>query len=477
MSEAADRLGRRAPGNAVLILLARTLSRVVALVVVVRLANHLGAAGYGQFSTLVAYSALVGVAADLGLNTLYTRETARRPEDLGRYLSTLIIGKLPLVAGAILLLAAGLWQAGLLWLLLPGAVMLALSGYSTLFRNSFYALGTLRLEAGAILIEVGVLAVMVFIGVRQGFGVPYFVAAYISSYVASILYTAVALAQLRVARLRPGFEWPLFRSWVRAALPLAAGFLLTNLYFRADIPILQHFRPFAEVGWYQLAYKPFEATQFVPLALQSVVYPVLSVYYAGAPERLDRAYRKFFKVLLLFGWPLTVGVFMLAHPLSRLLRLYPQSEPALRILALGIVFLFVNSAFTAMLYSIDRQHLYAWATAVAAAVNIGLNLMLIPRFGYLAASATTVVTEAVLAATGWWFVGRSRLPWLRTGWRVIAAGLAMALALLPLTTLAPSLAVPIALVVGPGVYALALILLRAVDSEEWTVIRQVVARR
>ena len=477
MSEAADRLSARTPGNAVLILAARTISRLIALVIVVRMANHLGPSGYGQFGTLVAYSALVGVAADLGLNTLYTREAARRPEQLGTYLTTLVVGKLPLIAVAVLLLAASLWQAGLLWLLPTGSVMLALSGYSALFRNSFYAIGRLRLEAGAILLETGVLATLVLLGTRGRHDASFFVQAYIASYGASIGYTALALALLRVGRLRLRFDAVLFGGWVRAALPIGAGFLLTNLYFRADIPILQHFRPFAEVGWYQLAYKPFEATQFVPLAIQAVVYPVLSVYFAAAPDRLDRAYQNFFKILVLFGWPLSVGVFVLAHPLARLLRLYPQSEPALRILSFGIIFLFVNSAFTAMLYSTDRQRRYALATAIAAGFNIALNLALIPRLGYLAASVTTVLTEAVLAGCGWWFVGHRRLKWLRISWRVLVAGVVMAAALFALAGLPPRFALATSLLAGPLVYLASLLLLRAIGPDEWQVLRRLVSRR
>jgi O-antigen/teichoic acid export membrane protein len=467
VSVTADTLGAKTPRNAVLILAARTVSRVIALVMVLVMANHLGASGYGRFGTLVAYSALVGVVADLGLSTLFTREAARRPEQLGDYLSTLIVGRIPLVLAAIGLLSIALWQAGLSSLILPGALLLALSGYSTMVRNSFYATGRLGLEVVAILVEISVLSTLIFTGSRIGAGVGWFVWSYVASFVASITYTVVVLHGFGIGRLRFRFDAALFKDWILMALPLAAGFLLTNLYFRADIPILQHFRPFTEVGWYQLAYKPFEATQFLPLAVQAVVYPLLSVYFASAPDRLDRAYQKFFKVLLMAGWPLTMTVFVLVHPLGRVLHLYPQSEPALRILAFGIVFLFINSAFTAMLFSTNRQGRYAWATAIAAGVNIGLNLALIPLYGYLAASATTVLTEAALSLAGWWLVGRARLPWLRVSWRVLAAGAILGLALLPLARFP----VYVGLAVAPFVYLGALLLLRAFDADEKAVFK------
>src|SRR5439155_15786523 len=140
----------------------------------------------------------------------------------------------------------------------------------------------------------------------------------------------------------------------------------------------------------------------------------------------------------------TVGTFVLAAPVGRLFQLFPQSIPSLRILALAIVFLFANSGFTAMLYAIDRQDLFAWTTAVAVVVNVGLNLVFIPRFGYLAASAITVVTEAAFSIAGWWFVARvERLPWLRVSWRTLLAGLVMGAAVLPLSSRAIYVGAPV----------------------------------
>jgi O-antigen/teichoic acid export membrane protein len=275
-----------------------------------------------------------------------------------------------------------------------------------------------------------------------------------------------------LGRVQLTLDFSLVKRWLPLALPFAFTFFLTNLYFRADVPILQHYRPFAEIGWYQLAYKPFEALQFIPLAVQAVVYPLLGVYLVSDPARLRLAYQRFFKVLVLLGWPLTVGTFVLVHPIARRLSLFVQSEPSLRILAFGIVFLFANSAFYAMLNATNRQGLNAWATGLAAVINIALNLVLIPFYGYLAASAVTVITEAALCGFGWWFVQRHhsdlRLPIVGLTWRIIVAGAAMGLALYPLARFPIYVTVP----AGGIVYLVAIYLLRAVDTEEWELARR-----
>jgi O-antigen/teichoic acid export membrane protein len=187
-------------------------------------------------------------------------------------------------------------------------------------------------------------------------------------------------------------------------------------------------------------------------------------------SKLTVTYQRFFKVLVLLGWPLTVGTFVLVHPINQIFNrsgAFAQSEPALRILSLGIVFLFANSAFYAMLNAINRQGLNAWATALAAGVNILLNLALIPLFGYLGASTVTVVTEAALCAFGWWFVQLKRpelrLPVVKLTWRIVLCGLIMGAVLFPVRSVSIFITVP----AGAIVYLVAAIVLRAVEPDEY----------
>ena len=469
---AAAELGTRAVSNALFILGARVVSRLVSLVVVVVLANALGDTNYGRYTTLIAYLALVSVIADFGFNPLYTREAARNRRQLGHYLGTLLPLKVALAIAASVILAIALVRgAGLGSLIVPGAALLIATAYANLLRNTFYAVGRAEFDAVAIIAEIAIQGGLIFYGARHQADVSFYVWAYVASFLFTIVYSLVVIRVFRLGRVRLGFDAGLVRTWFPLALPFAFTFFLTNLYFRADVPILQHFRSFAEVGWYTFAYKPFEALQFIPLAIQVVVYPLLGVYFIADISRLKLAYARFFKVLLLLGWPLTVGTFVLVHPIGRLFRLFPQSEASLRILSFAIVFLFANSAFYAMLNATNRQHLNAWATGLAAAINIVLNLIFIPFYGYLAASATTVVTEASLCVLGWWFIQRNhpelRLPVIGLSWRILLAGAAMGVVLYPLRRYSIFISLP----AGGLVYLVAIFLIRAIEPEEWRLAR------
>jgi O-antigen/teichoic acid export membrane protein len=472
-------LGSRALRNTVLILGARVVSRLIALVTVFATASRLGDARFGNFNTVVTVTALVSpVFLDLGFNILYQREGARRPSEIERYLQNLLSARLLLAVIALPVLAGLLYFLKLSDLLIPGYLLMVLTSYSNLLRYTLYALQRLGYEAIAIVLESLLLLGLTLVGYFTHQGVTYFLWAYVAMYAFDCVFFAVLLRSLRIARFRWRFEADLLRQWFWMGLPFAVTFVLTTLYWKLDVPLLKVFRSSAEVGWYSLAYKPFEALLFVPITMLGVVLPVLAVYQRNSLDRLRTAVSMFFKALLMLGWPLSVGVVVLARPLAGLWSgFYPQSIPALQILALAYVFAFVNNAFIGALTVIDRQATYARAAGISLLVNLVLNLILIPPFGYIAASWTTVATEVVLVAAGWWLTARhlGNLHLVAASWRPILAGVVMGAVIYPLRNVEGG-AVGLVVLLGIAVYAAAGVLLRAMTREEIQFLRAALRR-
>jgi len=468
-------LGSRALRNTVLVLAAKVVARLIALVTVIATLKWLMPAPYGTFTTLINYTAIVSVVLDLGFNVLYVREGARHPADIQRYLRNVMSLRLVMAVGGFVVLAIALAIAGLSSLLVPGFLLMVLTSYSTLLRNTLYAVQRLAYEALAVVLESIVLLALVLIGIKIGAGVTYFVWAYAAQYAFSCVYFAIVLWWQKIAVVGWKLEPQLVREWFFQGLPFALTFVLTILYFKIDQPLVYAIRPHVEAGWYAAAYKPFEALLFIPMTLLSVVFPVLSVYFRERPQELTDAVSRFFKALLVIGWPIAVGLFVLAHPLTTMF-LYPQSEPALRILALALAIGFVNNAFIGALSASDRQLSFTWAAGWSLIANLALNLILIPFFGYIGASWATVLTEVVLGVAGWILTRRhiGQVPVLQLTWRPILAGLVMGAVLFPLRNL-DGVQVIIPIVVGAAVYAGAALLLRAVTSDEIAFARRALA--
>jgi O-antigen/teichoic acid export membrane protein len=210
--------------------------------------------------------------------------------------------------------------------------------------------------------------------------------------------------------------------------------------------------------------------------MRTVVFPMMSVFYRAAPDRLEVVSEKFFKALVLVGLPCGVGLFVLAAPINSLLHLYPESEAALRILAVCIPFMFVDNTFISALNAMDRQLLYGWIALTGLVVNVGLNLVLIPKYGYIGASWSTSTTEILLPTMGWLLLARLAGPlrvW-RASWRILVAGAGMGLALAPFHSVHGWHTVA-AIVLGAAVYGVLLIVVRAFDAEERSLLRRALA--
>lgn len=471
-------LGKRALKNTVLILVARVISRVIALVTVLLIAHVLEPTDFGEMQTAVTYSALASIVADFGFATLYVRESARRPDLLRKLLGFAMSIRVFLTAIAGPLLFAGLWFAGIQSLWLPTFAIIFIGGYLQLLRSTLYATQRLNFEIAEIVPESLLLLGLVVLGAHLQAGTGYFLWAYAISYAVALAYFAAVIIGRGIARPHWDLDRTMIRPWLVTGVPLAITYLFTTVYFKVDVPILQHFRSYAEVGWYTLAYKPFEALLFIPVTLRSVIFPVLSIYKRSAPQRVLPTSEKFFKGLALLGWPITVGVFLLTPQFNDLFQLYPQSEASLHILSLGIFFAFIDNTFAATFNAIDRQKSFAYIALSGLAINIVLNLFLIPAYGYLGASWSTVLTEIALVAIGW-TVLRAQAGTLRmvhATWRILPAGLVMG-AFVYLMHPQGRLALVLVTLAAAVIYAVLIVLFRALDAEDWAALRAVMQRR
>jgi O-antigen/teichoic acid export membrane protein len=472
-------LGMRALRNTILILVVRVISRIIALIAVIIIGNYLDPARFGAMQTAVTYVGLVGTLTDMGFSALYVREGARHTDQLSRYWNNVASLKVLGAAVGLPLLFAALYFAGLRSLLWPSFAILVLSGYQLLLRNSLYALQRLTFEIIEIIPETLIVFALVVIGAHINADTGFFLWAYAISYACACVYFATVLISMGV--LRPGvrLEPRLLFEWVRIAVPLGITFVITTVYFKVDVPILQHFKGNTEVGYYTFAYKPFESLLFIPFALRSVVFPVLSVYHRRSPERVLPVAEKFFKALVILGWPITVGVFLLAPQFNSLLELYANSEGALQILALAIVFMFADNTFAATLNAIDKQNVFALVAMVGLVINVGVNLIVIPRYGYLGASWAVVVTEAALVIVGW-IVLRAQLGTIRlvsTSWKALVAGVVMGAFIYVANPHQSRVLLFVVVVASAFIYGAVLLVLRVADREEMSLIRNALRLR
>ncbi|HJO55690.1 MAG TPA: polysaccharide biosynthesis C-terminal domain-containing protein, partial [Candidatus Scalindua sp.] len=106
--------------------------------------------------------------------------------------------------------------------------------------------------------------------------------------------------------------------------------------------------------------------------------------------------------------PIAVGTFLLSDRLIYIIygKDYFKTVPALKILSLALIFIFVNYILMNILVSVDRQMTNSIMAGTCVLVNIALNMCLIPHYGYLGAGTATVITEIVLFSLGLYYVAK-----------------------------------------------------------------------
>jgi O-antigen/teichoic acid export membrane protein len=466
-----ERLASTTLRNSMLVVGARAVAKLSVFVVVVLLWRHLGAGNYGRFATMIVYVTLVGIVADLGLQTVFIRDVSRDRTVLGRYLANLLSARLLLSLVGLVILAAALrlLSPPLFPYTLAAFVLLLTTSYSSLLRAVFYIRGRLGYEAIAIVAESLLLLVLTLVAIQRRATWDAFLWVYAASYLFTCLFAFGVIRLGWHERVTIRLDAFFVRRLLAAGLPLALAFTITTIYAQLDIVLLQLFKTFQVVGWYSAANKYIDAVAWVPQSAMGAVFPALSLLAAGDRGRLVFAYEKSYKMLAILGLPLAVGIGVTADSIVHVTRGFEESIPALRILAPSVVLLFVNNAFIYTLTAINRQLDFTRLALFSLAVNVVLNLALIPPYGYLGAAAASTITEVALFAGGWWLLRRHLASLSIVG--SIAPVLASAAIMGIVVFSFRAWPLVVVIIIGAAVYLVGLLGLRALDAEEWSIVR------
>jgi O-antigen/teichoic acid export membrane protein len=180
------------------------------------------------------------------------------------------------------------------------------------------------------------------------------------------------------------------REMARSATPLMLNELLANVFFQIDILVIQSLEGTEMVGKYNASYKFIAALTVIPIAVALPLFPAL-VRAATNPEELGRWF-----VLAVIGLPIVVAFTVFADGIVKSFwgeRFLPEGGDVLRILIWFLPFAFVNVMLQQVLISIDRLRTIATSFVAVSALNVALNLALLPVLGIVAAAYATVAAE------------------------------------------------------------------------------------
>ncbi len=468
--------GARVAKNAGMLIGAEMISRTLGMLVIIVAARILGAANFGVLAFAAAFSEVFGVLVQFGFRTLVTREVARDKSRAPRMMGEIITLQSMLAIVAFIGMTIALRIIG------PGELKTQLTyiaGLTTIaesFRvhlNAYFrAHQSVKYEAIVRFFFSFVRSILIVGVLFLGHGVlAYMIAGFLAG-VAS-LFLCFSLVRSRIARPLFAFEPKTWIAILRAALPFAVSSGLIILYVRSATIMLSFIGGDEITGWYSAATRFFMLFAFLPRSMMVAVLPVMAQQSAqrDSTEALLRSYSRSFRFLFMMALPLALGMGLLAPSIIGLLygEQFLEATLTTQILMLALVVSFVNWGGTYALISLNRERTVLAIAAASLAVNVSVNLVLIPYLGHVGAAVTAVISEGLVLVLQlrvlWHEFGR--LPILRGLAKPMLAGLAMTGLLIAFS----DASIVVLIVTAGVVYLGALLLLRAFEAEELEIFR------
>jgi PST family polysaccharide transporter len=384
----------------------RGMRLVFSLVVGVWIARHLGPDDFGQLSFATVFASLFAVVSKLGLERIIVRDLVRHPDRTHEILGSAFV--LKLVASFVAMFAS----IGTIWVMRPhdsiahtlvGVISLAyaVDSFETI-EHYFQSQVTPKYSVWA---RNGALAAMSLTRVLLiKINAPLVAYAW-----TQVIETVLGAGVIILLNRRHGIPISSWKPVAKTAFRLVAeswpqmlGAVAITIYMRIDAVMLEEMSGQREVGIYAAATRLSEIWYVIPLAMLASVFPSVVKVRETNPALYKQRLLRLFSLMSGMSLTLAVPIAFLSVPLIRLVygAKYIDAGPVLAVHIWASLFVFLGSAQEAWNVAEGLLRLSLYRTLCGAVINVGLNLVLIPRYGSLGAAWATVVSYAFAAVFG-----------------------------------------------------------------------------
>ncbi|OGB90221.1 hypothetical protein A2625_02710 [candidate division WOR-1 bacterium RIFCSPHIGHO2_01_FULL_53_15] len=367
----------------------------------VYVARVLGAASFGLLNFAQAFMAYLVLLVDSGLSAFGMREVARERKKAGEISLNILAIRL-LVACLIYvisLLALYLLpiSAELRWLFIITFLYIFYRALSP--EWIFHGLEKMEyMSISKVIYFAATIVLFVWLVRSPGdlVNVP------LLQFIAGMAVTAFFLIVLfrKLITFAPGKLDPsCWSSYFIRALPLGASMVMMQIYNNLDTIMLGFMDKAEVIGHYSAAYKIFYAFVGVFSTWQAPAIPISAKHANEDRSKARHFLEKYLRLTLLAVLPLTVLMIIIAPTVISLFfgTEYLAASLALQILMASFIVLVISITYgNLILISAERSWEYLRIVALGAAVNVIMNLILIPRFSLNGAAAATLLTEFII---------------------------------------------------------------------------------
>ncbi|WP_276367343.1 flippase [Chryseolinea sp. H1M3-3] len=369
------------------------------LVVGAWLARYLGPSDFGTFNYLLATIGIFMPFASLGLESMIVKELVEHPQRISTIMSTSIT--LRLLAGMLsfslcvgiffflkhddmrtfyvgMILALTLFAQALVSMELYYQSQVA-SKVAVISQSIAYVLVNI-IKVILILVKAELMAFAVVTTLEMALGG---------------LFMIGAFKKITKQRLTLMVDWILAKKLLSKGWPLIFSGFMIMIYMRIDQIMLGEMINDYQVGTYSAALKLSEIWYIIPTIICNSFFPSIIEAKKLGEETYFRKIQNLFNILFILSFVIAIVVTIFSDLIIHILY-GTQYKDAATILSIHIwtsVFVFVGVGSSSFFIVENLQLKTFTRTALGAVVNIGLNVILIPKYLAVGAAVATLISQ------------------------------------------------------------------------------------
>jgi O-antigen/teichoic acid export membrane protein len=453
-------LSKKILSNTLWQIIGRLVTAFIGILSIKLITNFLPTDIYGQYTTIFEYIGFFAIAADFGLYTIGIREMSKKDQPTKYILGNLLSLRILLVVlclGAALIAtpfipkySGTLVQKGL-WIVALGTALNLISGILTSVLQ--YKMQMLYANIALIIGKISGFTYIAYIilsvkpdNLETGFNL--LLAGGIITNLVLLLLTIYFTK--KVVKIKPQVDRKYILKIIKHSLPYGLSIILSAMYFKIDIILLSQLTDYHQTGIYGVPLKIMEIISVIPVFFMNASLPALTEHFQTNKIKYQLTSQKCITFLLLLGLPIVAGGFLLSKSITysisspqflsgyhctnniqyvyhspveaysncNLVEFSPKfnwkestetqtytyfhgADLALQVIIIAILFNFINTFINFSFITIERQNLLLYINSIGIIFNVITNLILIPKYGFLAAAATTLASEIIILLIGY----------------------------------------------------------------------------
>ncbi|MBB6461216.1 flippase [Flammeovirga kamogawensis] len=229
--------------------------------------------------------------------------------------------------------------------------------------------------------------------ITESLSLEYFVATYLIDFIFGFLILSIIFIR-KYPDLEFKFSKTVFKDYWTTFLPLLLSSLAFIIYSKIDQIMIDRMIDETAVGVYTRAVKLNDIAIAIYTIMASSLFPELTKQFNKGIKDLNKSYERICSMLSGLSYIGVIATILLSDFVIEILygASYAGAADNLKILIIGMIFLYNGGMKGNYLILLNKKKIITITSFASIFINIGMNALLIPKFGANGAAMASVVT-------------------------------------------------------------------------------------